>query len=115
MGDEVLLTARVQRKTVFIALVILTISLASLGVRVPWGVGISSSATPKPRPRAIIQNQIKTCNQVMQDIPSIFAALAEPLHLPVPVILLLPLAPIASWYRSFSPLQQKSRDPPLPR
>lgn len=106
------LTVTMHRKAVFIALVILTISLTSLGVRVPWGVGISSSSTPKPRPRAVIQNQIKTCKQLMQDIPSTLAILDTPLPVPLPVILLLPLASLEVWYRSSHSLQQQSRDPP---
>jgi short subunit fatty acids transporter len=107
-----LFTFPLKRKTVCIALALLTISLASLGVRLPWHVGVSSSAKPKPRPRAIIQNQIKTCKQVMQDIPTAFAILADPPAITIPVILVLPIAVHEACYRSFSPLQQKSRDPP---
>jgi len=109
-----LFTFPINRKTVCISLALLTISLASLGVRLPWHVGLSSSsAKPKPRPRAIIQNQIKTCKQVMQDIPAAFAILENPLVITIPLILFLPLPILATSYRSFSPLQEKSRDPPL--
>lgn len=104
----------VSRKTVCLLLAILTISLTSLGVRVPWSSGISSSSgKPKPRPRAIIQNQIKTCKQVMQDIPSAVAIPVNPPAIAASAILLLPLVPLAVCYLSSSPLQQKSRDPPF--
>jgi len=66
----------INRKTVGLFLVLLTISLVSLGVRIPYSCGISSnSAKPKPRPRAVIENQIATCKQVINDSHSLVALL----------------------------------------
>lgn len=113
-GWYILFTVPIHRTTVCIALAILTISLASLGVKLPWGAGISSSSgKPKPRPRAIIETQIKTCKKVIQDIPTVCALLADPPAIAVSAILLLTLAPLTECYLSCPPLQQKSRDPPV--
>jgi hypothetical protein len=58
-----------NRKTAVFFLILLTISMASLGIRLPWYTGIlSGSGKPKPRPRAIIQGQSKTAKQVFNGI-----------------------------------------------
>jgi short subunit fatty acids transporter len=74
--DTKLFFATINRKAVCLVLVLLTISMVSLGFRIPWLAGISSS-TPKPkaRPRAIIETQIKTCKQIIKDIPTVVAVL----------------------------------------
>lgn len=74
--DAKLVFSAVNRKTGFLVLVLLTISLASLGMRLPWSSSISSSSgKPKLRPKAIIENQIKTCKQVIKDITPLIAVL----------------------------------------
>src|SRR6185369_6477909 len=64
-----------NRKTTIFFLILLTVSLASLGIRLPWHAGISSSSgKPKPRPRAVIQCQSKTAKQIFKsfsDSPAI--------------------------------------------
>lgn len=50
-------------------MVVLAISLTSLGIKLPSAPGISSTFKPKPRPRAIIKNQITTCKQIIKKIP----------------------------------------------
>lgn len=74
--DTKLFFVTINRKTVSLVLVLLTISLITLGFRIPWPTGISSPTTkPKARPRAIIENQIKTCKQVIKDISTPLAVL----------------------------------------
>jgi hypothetical protein len=74
--DTKLFFVAINRKIVSLVLVLLTISLVTLGVRIPWSTGISSStAKPKARPRAIIENQIKTCKQVIKEISTPLAVL----------------------------------------
>jgi hypothetical protein len=66
----------VNRRAVIFVLMILTVSLISLGVRLPTLSGVSSnSGKPKPRPRAVIQNQIKTCKQIVTSFADAVAVL----------------------------------------
>jgi len=59
----------VSRRAVIFILLLLTVSLTSLGLRLPSLAGVSSnSGKPKPRPRAVIQNQIKTCKQMITSL-----------------------------------------------
>lgn len=88
----------VNRKTSIFILLLVTVSLTTLGVKMSGLSGISSgSGKPKPRPRAVIQNQIKTCKQVVKTLADTVACglphngvvvasqpLAQPLH-PFPV------------------------------
>src|SRR5690349_19053927 len=64
-----------NRKATIFFLIVLTVSLTSLGIRLPWHDGISSgSGKPKPRPRAVIQCQSKTSKQIFKsfsDSPAI--------------------------------------------
>lgn len=55
----------VNRWGSLLLLLILTICLTFMGVRLPWGTGKSSGKT-KPRPKAVIQNQIKSCKQIIK-------------------------------------------------
>ncbi len=55
----------VGRKSTLLLLAILTISLIFMGIRLQWGIGISSGKI-KPRPKAVTQNQIKTCKQILK-------------------------------------------------
>lgn len=55
----------VNRWSSLLLLLILTICLTFMGIRLPWGTGKSSGKT-KPRPRAVIQNQIKSCKQIIK-------------------------------------------------
>jgi hypothetical protein len=48
--------------------VFLTLGFISLGINLPSLSGLSSSAKPKHRPRAIVNNQIKTCKNVIKHI-----------------------------------------------
>ena len=58
-----------QRKSTIFLLIILTVSLTTLGIRLPGPTGISAnSCKPKPRHRAVIQNQIKTCKQIIKSL-----------------------------------------------
>lgn len=54
-----------QRKFLAVILVFLSLGLVSLGIKVPHVRGFSSPAKPKPSPRAVVQNQIKTCKQLV--------------------------------------------------
>lgn len=64
----------VKRKTIIFFLIILGVSLTSLGVRLTAAAGISSnSVKPKPRPRAVIQTQIKTCKQLVKSFTDTLA------------------------------------------
>lgn len=54
-----------NRRSSLLLLIILSISLTFLGIRLPWSVGISSGKV-KPRPKAVIQNQIKSCKQIIK-------------------------------------------------
>lgn len=58
----------VQKRLLSTLLVLITLCLVSMGIRVPTVAGISSSAKPKPSPRAVIQNQIKTCKQIIKKL-----------------------------------------------
>jgi hypothetical protein len=65
------LKATFHRGLVVCLLAVLTVTLTSLGVRLPWSAGFTSSTgKPKPRPRAIIKNQIKVCKQVIKELPA---------------------------------------------
>lgn len=107
--------ATLNRRTVCFVLVVLTISLTSLGVRIPNHAGLSSSSSkPKPRPRAIIENQIKTCKQVIKDAVTPVAVLDKP---PAPVVaafFIHHLALQSSVSSLLHIVQQHTRAPPLP-
>jgi len=64
------------RKSIILVLAMLCISLTTLGIRLPWTTGISSGKA-KPRPRAIVQNQINKCNEIVLKNISIEPALLE--------------------------------------
>lgn len=71
-------TGTLSRKTVIFILLILTVGLATLGLRLPSATGVSSStAKPKPRPRAVIQNQIKTCKQIVSSLADAITFIPE--------------------------------------
>lgn len=79
----------INKNAICLILVLLTISLASLGVRLPWATGISSSSgKPKPRPRAIIENQIKNCKQIIKSLPASIAVLEKELAIVLTVNLI---------------------------
>ncbi len=64
-------------KKQFIAgvLVILSLGLVSLGIRLPTTPGLSSaSVKPKPRPRAVIRNQTKTCKEIVKNMGPLCAS-----------------------------------------
>jgi len=68
----------VNRRAVILMLLILTVSLISLGLKLPSLAGVSSnSGKPKPRPRAVIQNQIKTCKQMVTSLADATVFLPE--------------------------------------
>lgn len=105
----------VNRKSICFVLVLLTLGLVSLGVRLPWSSGWSSSpAKPKPRPRAIVQNQINSCKQVINDYNP-FAAILPPAHF---IALPAPLVPSVALelpsFLSAAQLPRSSRAPPAP-
>ena len=49
-----------------VILVLVTLGLVSLGTKLPSFAGVSKQGTPKPRPRAVIQNHIKSCKQTIE-------------------------------------------------
>ncbi len=59
----------VSRKTVIFIQLILTVSLTTLGLRLPAAAGVSvDSGKPTPRPKAVINSQIKTCKQIVKPL-----------------------------------------------
>jgi len=103
----------VNRKSIGFVIALLTLGLVALGVRLPWSSGCSSShGKPKPRPRAIVQNQIKACKQVLKDYHP-FAAILPPAHVISLPATLVPC--VALELASFPPaaqLPRSSRAPP---
>jgi hypothetical protein len=57
-----------RRKFQQIILLPIIIGLLTFGIKLPDLTGCSSGNKPKPRPRAIIQNQIKSCKQGMEKL-----------------------------------------------
>jgi hypothetical protein len=51
-----------RKNTVILVIVTIFISLVTFGMRTPSMAGLYSGK-PKPRPRAVLQNQIKTCKE----------------------------------------------------
>ncbi len=66
-----------QRRFLTVVLVLLSLGLVSLGIKVPTVRGISSPVKPKPSPRAVVQNQIETCKQLVSS-PDTACAVALP-------------------------------------
>lgn len=50
-------------------MIVVAVSLISLGLRLPSSSVISASGKPKPRPRAIIKCQIETCKKLINKVP----------------------------------------------
>jgi len=69
------------RKSIVLVLAMLCISLTALGIRLPWAPGISSGKV-KPRPRAIVQNQIKNCKENVLKSLAVEPALPAPIFIP---------------------------------
>jgi hypothetical protein len=64
----------VDRKISIFFFVILSVSLITLGIRLPWPIEISSnSGKPKPHPRAVTQTQIKTGKQIVKTLSNSLA------------------------------------------
>jgi hypothetical protein len=69
-----------HRSALLFILLVLTVSLTSLGVRLPNLAGPSSQpGKPKPRPRAVIKTQITTCKQIVTTLADSVAFLPEQL------------------------------------
>jgi hypothetical protein len=58
-------TAFRRKSLVLIAFIPVAIALIALGVRLPRMIGVHSPG-PKPKPRAVIVNQIKTCKNILK-------------------------------------------------
>jgi hypothetical protein len=56
-----------KRGGIAVILIVVTLGLISLGTKLPAFSGVLTSGTPKPRPRAIIQNHIKSCKQTIEN------------------------------------------------
>jgi hypothetical protein len=105
-----------HRCAAFFILLVLTVSLTSLGIRLPSLAGLSSnSGKPKPRPRAVINNQIKTCKQVVKSLadpvvflPEKFFTVETPQAEQIPFLFPTPI-----YSCTFLP-DSPSRSPPSP-
>jgi len=102
------------RKSIILVLAILCVSLTTLGVRLPWAPGISSGKV-KPRPRAIVQNQIKNCKENVLKSFAVEPALPETIFIPshIETAKNLPLIYTPIKHASTVLIANSSRAPPV--
>jgi hypothetical protein len=94
-------------------LVAVSIGLVTLGMRLPSLTGLSAApGKPKPRPRAVIQQQVKTFKQAVCPVTPLVATMpATDYQLPEPTASSLPVF-IPTETACLVSTQQLSRAPP---
>jgi hypothetical protein len=102
-----------RKISVSFIIVFLALGFVSLGIRLPTLPGLSSPAKPKPRPRAIVDNQIKTCKNVINSIDT-SSAVVRHAHLQMPDMHGTPVFTKTSVLHSFHFIPKRfSRAPPF--
>jgi len=62
-----------NKTAIVLVLFVVCAGLTSLGIRLPTLSGLSSSTKPKPKPRAVLTNQVKTCKAQLAKIQPLSA------------------------------------------